>query len=118
MIRRASSSDNGCFGLSYLGFGFSGLPSLSDHGSGRTLEEEDDFIEILKFLEGILGLNIEGLKCVVEVRKSLFIASSSRTQNPKPIPQFDRETRQSKNLSGNFVFFIPIEFSPNNYLAE
>lgn len=79
MIRRASSSDNGCFGLSYLGFGFSGLPSLSDHGSGRTLEEEDDdFIEILEFLEGILGRNIEGLKCVVEVRKSLFIASSSR----------------------------------------
>jgi hypothetical protein len=41
-------------------------------------EEDDDFIEILEFLEGILGRNIEGLKCVVEVRKSLFIASSSR----------------------------------------
>lgn len=62
MIRLASSSDNGCFGLSYLGFGFSGLPSLSDHGSGRTLGEEDDVIDILEFLEGNLGIKIEGLK--------------------------------------------------------
>lgn len=92
MIRRASSSDNGCFGLSYLGFGFSGLPSLSDHGSGRTLEEEEDFIEILEFLEGIFGRNIEGLKCVVEVRKSLFIASSSRVSPATTLPLSSSET--------------------------
>ena len=60
MILLASSSDNGCFGLSYLGFGLSGLPSLSDHGSGRTPGEDEHFIVVLDFLEGILGRSIEG----------------------------------------------------------
>lgn len=61
MIRLASSSDKGCFGLSYLGFGLSGLPSLRDHGSGRTPgDEEEDVIDILDLLEGILGTRIEG----------------------------------------------------------
>lgn len=62
MIRRALSSQSGFLGFLERGFGRSGLPSLSDQGSGLTEQQQERPREDLRGEEAGGGRMREGVK--------------------------------------------------------